>query len=87
MIAGSTDGVAEAVALLKAGGEFAGGKAIPLQVSAPFHCSLMAPARLRMAELFGLARADQRPKPLAMPYVPNRTARPTREIGRRLRAA
>ena len=43
VIAGSTDAVAEAVALIKAGGDFAGGKAIPLSVSAPFHCKLMQP--------------------------------------------
>ncbi len=81
VIAGSTDAVAEAVAMIKAGGDFPGGKAIPLSVSAPFHCRLMAPARDRMAELFTLATAENRPQPLLCPYVPNRTARPTRETG------
>lgn len=72
VIAGSVDAVAEAVALTKS--EF-GGKAIPLSVSAPFHCSLMAPARDRMATLFAGAAAGA----LVCPYVPNRTARVTRE--------
>ncbi len=78
VIAGSTDAVAEAVALIKAGGEFAGSKAIPLQVSAPFHCSLMRPARDRMAELF---QANPKVGALACEYIPNRTARVTRESG------
>jgi [acyl-carrier-protein] S-malonyltransferase len=78
VIAGSTDGVAEAIALIKAGGDFAGGKAIPLSVSAPFHCRLMKPARDRMAELFSQA---EKPSPLACAYVPNRTGRLTREAG------
>lgn len=78
VIAGSADAVAKAVELIKAGTEFPGGKAMPLNVSAPFHCSLMKPARDRMAELF--ARAGK-PGPLACAYVPNRTARLTREEG------
>lgn len=81
VIAGSTDAVGEAIALIKAGGDFAGGKAIPLQVSAPFHCRLMAPARNRMAELFSHASDSEKPAPPAIPYVPNRTARVTSETG------
>lgn len=81
VIAGSGDAVAEAVALIKGGGDFAGGKAIPLSVSAPFHCSLMAPARDRMAEVFGISSAQAKPAPLSCPYVPNRTARKTSEPG------
>lgn len=81
VIAGSTDAVGEAVALIKAGGEFTGGKAIPLSVSAPFHCRLMAPARDRMAELFSQASDAQKPKTLRTPYVPNRTGRMTHETG------
>ncbi|MDR3608248.1 MAG: ACP S-malonyltransferase [Oligoflexia bacterium] len=81
VIAGSTDAVAEAIALIKAGGDFAGGKAIPLSVSAPFHCRLMRAARDRMAGLFsGAAPADQ-PKTPICPYIPNRTGRMTREPG------
>lgn len=81
VIAGSKDAVETAIAILKAGGDFAGGKAIPLQVSAPFHCRLMKPARDRMAELFSQAKDSERPKNLACPYVPNRTARLTSEPG------
>jgi [acyl-carrier-protein] S-malonyltransferase len=76
VIAGSVDAVGEAVALIKAGGEFAGAKAIPLSVSAPFHCRLMKPAREKMAELFSQASV---PAKLACSYVPNRTARLTQE--------
>jgi [acyl-carrier-protein] S-malonyltransferase len=81
VIAGSTDAVTEAVSLIKNESAFAGGKAIPLNVSAPFHCKLMAPARDRMAALFADARPDELPKQLACPYVPNRTAVLTREPG------
>lgn len=80
VIAGSTDAVAEAVTLVKSGDGFSG-KAIPLSVSAPFHCKLMAPARDRMAELFSQATEAEKPKTMIAPYVPNRTARPTQEIG------
>jgi len=81
VIAGSRDAVAEAVALIKAGGDFAGGKAIPLSVSAPFHCKLMRPARDKMADLFSQATAIEKPKSPLCAYVPNRTARATREPG------
>jgi [acyl-carrier-protein] S-malonyltransferase len=81
VIAGSTDAVSEAVFLIKNDPRFKGGKAIPLTVSAPFHCALMRPARDRMAELFALAKELERPKHLTIPYFPNRTARPTRESG------
>jgi [acyl-carrier-protein] S-malonyltransferase len=81
VIAGSTDAVAEAVALIKTDPEFAGGKAIPLNVSAPFHCTLMAPARNRMAALFSEAKTSEKPSELQCPYVPNRTGILTREPG------
>lgn len=81
VIAGTSDAVAEAVSLIKTDPQFAGGKAIPLNVSAPFHCSLMAPARRRMAELFAAAGPGERPAPLSCPYVPNRTGILTREPG------
>lgn len=81
VIAGSQDAVSEAIALIKAGGTFAGAKAIPLSVSAPFHCRLMRPARDRMAELFGSATPNEKPKNFACAYVPNRTARINREPG------
>jgi [acyl-carrier-protein] S-malonyltransferase len=86
VIAGSADAVDQAVKLLSSG-KFPGGKAIPLAVSAPFHCRLMAPARNEMAALFQKAiqkavqKADATEKPgtLQCPYIPNRTARVTAE--------
>ena len=78
VIAGSVDAVEEAMALLKSGA-FPGGKAIPLPVSAPFHCSLMRPARDRMADLF--AKSSAKPQAPQIPYAPNRTARLTAEPG------
>jgi [acyl-carrier-protein] S-malonyltransferase len=81
VIAGSTDAVAEAIALIKAGGDFAGGKAIPLSVSAPFHCRLMKPARDRMENLFADAGPADRPHSPICPYIPNRTGRMTSETG------
>jgi [acyl-carrier-protein] S-malonyltransferase len=51
------------------------GKAIPLKVSAPFHCSLMAPAARKLAarlETVSIA-------PLAFPVLANVDARPNQE--------
>ena len=79
VIAGSTAAVQEAIQILKTGSEFSGGKAIPLQVSAPFHCKLMSPARQRMAELFSQAKGHELAKPLKCAYLPNRTARFSKE--------
>ena len=73
VIAGTVDGVAKATALLKTDSEFQGGKSIALQVSAPFHCSLMEPARLEMAPLLSQVRFD---KPNCM-VIPNVSAVPT----------
>lgn len=81
VIAGSTDAIQEAIALIKAGGDFAGGKAIPLSVSAPFHCRLMKNARERMANLFAEAKSDEKAKSPFCAYVPNRTGRITQEAG------
>jgi [acyl-carrier-protein] S-malonyltransferase len=81
VIAGSSDAVAAAIRLVKENPEFKGGKAMPLAVSAPFHCRLMAPARSRMAEIFAQASSTDKPAQLAFPYVPNRTARLSREPG------
>jgi [acyl-carrier-protein] S-malonyltransferase len=50
-----------------------GARAIPLNVSAPFHCPLMAPAAAEMAEALGLTAIAQPRAPL----VANVTARPT----------
>lgn len=81
VIAGSTDAVQKAISLLKTDSSFGGGKAILLQVSAPFHCRLMRSARERMAEVFSKTETSQQPKAPRFPYVPNRTARLTREPG------
>ena len=54
------------------------GKAIPLKVSAPFHCSLMAPAATALrAELDKVTVL-----PLAFPVVANVDARPNTDPGR-----
>lgn len=79
VIAGSQDGVQKAIELLKSDEEFKGGKAIPLQVSAPFHCRLMKPARDRMSDVF--AKSQKSPLAPLFPYVPNRTARLNAEPG------
>ncbi|MGK5081743.1 ACP S-malonyltransferase [Bdellovibrionota bacterium FG-1] len=81
VIAGSLDAVNEAIALVKTGDSFDGGKAIPLSVSAPFHCRLMRPARERMEEIFGNSLAAARPKSPSFPYIPNRTGRLNTEAG------
>ncbi len=52
-------------------------RAIPLQVSAPFHCSLMAPA----AEIMRMALADVDVAPPAIPVIANITAQPTEDPG------
>jgi len=54
------------------------GKAIPLKVSAPFHCALMAPAGKVVAD--ELAKIEV--KPLAFPVVANVDARPNTEPAR-----
>jgi len=54
------------------------GKAIPLKVSAPFHCSLMAPARDKLA--VGLATIEV--ASLSFPVIANVDARPNRESAR-----
>lgn len=64
VIAGSKDAVARAIEQAKARGAK---RAIPLPVSAPFHCALMQPAEERLApELRGLAVS-----PLHVPVVAN----------------
>ena len=75
VIAGHAAAVARA-------GELAGrarGKAIPLKVSAPFHCSLMAPAAAKLA-----ARLEtiDRASALAFPVIANVDARPNRDAAR-----
>jgi [acyl-carrier-protein] S-malonyltransferase len=69
VIAGSKDAVARAIEQAKARGAK---RAIPLPVSAPFHCALMKPAEDRLApELRSLAVS-----PLHVPVVANVDAEP-----------
>ncbi|MDO8835535.1 MAG: ACP S-malonyltransferase [Vicinamibacterales bacterium] len=69
VIAGARDAVARAVERAKALGAK---RAIPLPVSAPFHCALMKPAQDRLApELRALAVSDPR-----VPVVANVDAQP-----------
>ncbi len=68
VISGDRPGVDAAVAAAKA----LGARAIPLNVSAPFHCPLMGPAAETMAQALG-ATAIQAPR---TPLVANVTARP-----------
>jgi [acyl-carrier-protein] S-malonyltransferase len=53
-------------------------KAIVLNVSAPFHCSLMAPAAARMKT----ALAEVTPRALAFPVLPNVEAKPNVDAAR-----
>lgn len=71
VIAGARDAVARAGELAKARGAR---RAVPLPVSAPFHCALMKPAEDRLApELRGLATREPR-----LPIVANVDAEPKR---------
>jgi [acyl-carrier-protein] S-malonyltransferase len=54
------------------------GKAIPLKVSAPFHCSLMVPAATKLAACLGTIDVA----PLAFPVIANVDARPNRDSER-----
>ena len=53
----------------------AGGKAVPLAVSAPFHCSLLAPASHRLAEALAAIRLDAG----IFPVIANVDAEPCRQ--------
>jgi [acyl-carrier-protein] S-malonyltransferase len=69
VIAGHAEAVGRAIELAKAAGAK---RALPLPVSAPFHCSLMEPAGERLAEV--LAKISF--APLRMPVVTNVEALP-----------
>jgi [acyl-carrier-protein] S-malonyltransferase len=72
VIAGSTAAVARAIARAKALGAR---RAIPLPVSAPFHCAMMRPAEDRLApDLRALTASDPR-----VPVVANVDAEPKRD--------
>ena len=72
VLSGSKGAVERAVAIAKARGAK---RAVLLQVSAPFHCALMAPAAERLRE----ALAGVRIGPPAVPVVANVTAAPVDE--------
>jgi [acyl-carrier-protein] S-malonyltransferase len=72
VISGHAAAVARAIERCKAAGAK---RALPLPVSAPFHCALMRPAADAMAA--ALARATV--KSPAVPLVANVTARPTQD--------
>lgn len=72
VISGAAAAVAKAGELAKGSDTYKRAKFIPLQVSAPFHCSLMEPARKEMLEPL---RAVSFRAPSA-PVIPNLTAQP-----------
>jgi [acyl-carrier-protein] S-malonyltransferase len=75
VIAGHASAVDHAISLCKARGAK---RAMPLPVSAPFHCSLMSPVQPRLAEVLG---AFQMKQPNA-PVIANATAEANTDPGR-----
>jgi [acyl-carrier-protein] S-malonyltransferase len=75
VIAGHTEAVSRAIELAK---EKGAKRAMPLPVSAPFHCSLMVPAGERLADvLAGIPVGD-----MSIPVVTNVEATPNRDADR-----
>jgi [acyl-carrier-protein] S-malonyltransferase len=79
VIAGNADAVARAIEIAKSRGFR---KAMPLPVSAPFHCGLMLPAAERLAEvLAGIVVADpQVPVISNVDALPNKSGDRAREL-------
>lgn len=75
VIAGHVEAVERAVELAKGRGAK---RALPLPVSAPFHCSLMVPAGERLQEVLENVSVN----PLAIPVVSNVEAAPNAESSR-----
>ena len=75
VIAGHADAVDRAIAGCKARGAK---RALPLPVSAPFHCSLMSPVQPRLAEVLGPLQLRQP----GAPVIANATAEPNTDPGR-----
>ena len=75
VIAGHAPAVDRAIAICKAKGAK---RALPLPVSAPFHCSLMSPVQPKLAEVLGGIQIRQ---PNA-PVIANATAEPNTDPGR-----
>jgi [acyl-carrier-protein] S-malonyltransferase len=80
VVSGSVDAI-EALEKLIAGKAIRGVMVKRLSVSAPFHSSLMKPARLVMEKIFESALEQKLLSPLQTPYIPNRTAVKTSESG------
>jgi [acyl-carrier-protein] S-malonyltransferase len=75
VIAGHAAAVDKAIAICKAKGAK---RALPLPVSAPFHCSLMSPVQPRLAEVLGTVAF----KSPTAPVIANATAEPNSDAGR-----
>ncbi len=80
VVSGSVDAV-DALEKIITDKKIRGIMAKRIQVSAPFHCSLMKAARTKMESIFESAKKDSLLSPLQVPYIPNRTARITQEAG------
>ncbi len=75
VIAGHATAVNRAIELIKAAGAK---RALPLPVSAPFHCALMQPAGERLAEIL----AEIPLAPMKIPVVTNVEALPNQDSGK-----
>jgi [acyl-carrier-protein] S-malonyltransferase len=75
VIAGHASAVDRAIGVCKSRGAK---RALPLPVSAPFHCSLMAPVQPRLAEVLGQVQFKQPNDPV----IANATAEPNSDAGR-----
>lgn len=75
VIAGHTDAVNRAIELAKESGAK---RAMPLPVSAPFHCSLMTPAGERLAEVLNSIAVNE----MTVPVVTNVEAAPNQDAAR-----
>ncbi len=72
VLSGHAGAIARAV---EKAGDFGARRAVPLQVSAPFHCSLMQPAAEKMAEALAAVNAA----PPIIPVIANVTAEPVQD--------
>lgn len=75
VIAGHTEAVARAIDLAK---EKGAKRALPLPVSAPFHCSLMVPAGERLADALAAITVNE----MSLPVVTNVEATPNQDSSR-----
>lgn len=75
VIAGHTEAVERAIELAKQKGAK---RAMPLPVSAPFHCSLMVPAGDRLARVLEAVEVGE----MSLPVISNVEATPNQEVSR-----